>query len=58
MSLDELVYVRHMLDEARYLEGAAATLERAAFLASSCVIGCPSTANSIGNRLSRDDGSR
>lgn len=33
MSLDELAYVRHMLDEARYLEAAAATLERDAFLA-------------------------
>ncbi len=32
MSLDEVAYVKHMLDEARYLEGAAATLERAAFL--------------------------
>jgi len=28
MSLDELAYVKHMLDEARYLEGATATLER------------------------------
>ena len=33
MSLDELAYVRHMLDEARYLEGAAANLGRTAFLA-------------------------
>jgi uncharacterized protein with HEPN domain len=33
MSLDELAYVKHMLDEARYLEGAAATLDRNAFLA-------------------------
>jgi hypothetical protein len=32
MSLDEVAYVKHMLDEARYLKGAAATLERAAFL--------------------------
>jgi uncharacterized protein with HEPN domain len=32
MSLDELAYVKHMLDEARYLEGAAATLERNALL--------------------------
>jgi hypothetical protein len=31
MSLDELAYVKHMLDEARYLEGAAATLERGSF---------------------------
>jgi uncharacterized protein with HEPN domain len=33
MSLDELAYVRHMLDETRYLEGVAADLERPAFLA-------------------------
>jgi uncharacterized protein with HEPN domain len=33
MSLDELAYVKHMLDEARYLEGAAATLEWNVFLA-------------------------
>jgi uncharacterized protein with HEPN domain len=32
MSLDELAYVKHMLDEARYLTDAAANLERAAFL--------------------------
>ena len=32
MSLDEVAYVKHMLDEARYLEGAAAAWERAAFL--------------------------
>jgi uncharacterized protein with HEPN domain len=32
MSLDELAYVKHMLDEARYLEGVAATLERTVFL--------------------------
>ena len=33
MSLDELAYVKHMLEEARYLEGATATLERHTFLA-------------------------
>jgi uncharacterized protein with HEPN domain len=32
MSFDELAYLRHMLDEARYLEGTAATLERSVFL--------------------------
>jgi uncharacterized protein with HEPN domain len=33
MSLDELAYVRHMLDEVRYLDDTAGKLERAAFLA-------------------------
>ena len=32
MSLDELAYIKHMLDEARYLAGAAANLDRTAFL--------------------------
>jgi uncharacterized protein with HEPN domain len=31
MPLDELAYVKHMLDEARYLGGTAATLVRSAF---------------------------
>lgn len=31
MSLDELAYIKHMLDEARYLERAAASLEQSAF---------------------------
>lgn len=32
MYLDELAYVKHMLDEACYLEGAGATLEKGVFL--------------------------
>lgn len=32
MCLDELAYLRHMLDEARYLEAQSAGLERSAFL--------------------------
>ncbi len=32
MSLDELAYIKHMLDEARYLVGAAENLDRATFL--------------------------
>jgi uncharacterized protein with HEPN domain len=33
MSLDELAYIKHMLDEARYLAGTAANLEQTDFLA-------------------------
>jgi len=32
MSLDELAYLKHMLDEARYLEGTAANLAQRDFL--------------------------
>ena len=32
MSLHELAYIKHMLDEARYLAGTAAALEKTAFL--------------------------
>ena len=33
MSLDELAYLKHMLDEVHYLEGRSVGLERGAFLA-------------------------
>lgn len=32
MSLDELAYLKHMLDEARYLQGQSAGLDRGTFL--------------------------